>query len=72
MQQVYTTDQLRDSEHFRRIHALCEKIGDDVLNWCRNGKLSEEGAHTYRMEPQKVDRNLAVLRREILERDSDG
>lgn len=70
MQHVYTTDQLRDSEHFRRIHAICEKIGDDVLNWCRNGKLSEEGARTYKMERQKVDRNLAVLEREILERDS--
>ena len=69
MQHVYTTDQLRDSEHFRRIHAICEKIGDDVLNWCRNGKLSEEGARTYKMERQKVDRNLAVLQKEILERD---
>ena len=69
MQHVYTMDQLRNSEHFRRIHAICEKIGDDVLNWCRNGKLSEEGARTYDMERQKVKRNLAVLHKEILERD---
>jgi hypothetical protein len=67
---VYTTKELLESKHFDKILAICEKIGDDVLRWCQNEKLSEEGLETYRRERGKINWKLNSLNKEIQERES--
>jgi hypothetical protein len=67
---VYTTRELLESKHFDTILAICEKIGDDVLYWCKNEKLSEEGLGTYKREREKVNLRLNSLNKEIQERET--
>jgi hypothetical protein len=59
-----------ESKHFDTILAICEKIGDDVLYWCKNEKLSEEGLGTYKREREKVNGKLNSLNKEIQERET--
>lgn len=69
MTHVYTTDELMESEHFHRIHAIVEKIGDDVMHWRKNGMLSEDGMTAYQLERLAVKRKLSALKKEIRERE---
>lgn len=70
MTHVYTTQELMDSDHFRRIHAICGKIGDDVMHWSSHGKLSEEGMTAYQLERLAVKRKLSALKKQIREREA--
>lgn len=69
---VYSVEELLESEHYNKIYAVCEKIGDDVYNWYLNDKLSEEGRETYEKEREGIRRKLVALHKDIQDRKPTG
>lgn len=69
---IYSVEELLESEHYDKIFAICEKIGDDVVNWHRHGKLSQEGFDTYQRERDNIRRQLNLLNKEIQNRIPTG
>ena len=67
-QHIYSIKDLMESEHYNKIHAICEKIGDDILHWHQSGKISEEGLEIYRKERERFHLQLLALNKEIQER----
>lgn len=67
-QHIYSIKDLLESEHYNKIYAICEKIGDDIFHWRQSGKLSEEGLDFYQKEREKFHLHLLSLNKEIQER----
>ncbi|MDO8753060.1 MAG: hypothetical protein Q7J80_04115 [Anaerolineales bacterium] len=67
-QHIYSIKDLLESEHYNKIYAICEKIGDDILHWYQSGKISEAGLDIYRKEREKIRFQLLSLNKEIQER----
>lgn len=62
---MFSVEDLIESEHYDKIYAICEKIGDDVIHWHQSGKLTAEGLETYQKEREGIRRKLNSLNKEI-------
>ncbi len=67
-QHIYSIQDLLESEHFDRIYAICEKIGDDVIHWVQSGRISDDGLLVYRNSRDNIQYNLRLVNKEIEER----
>ena len=57
----YSISELLNSEHHHKIHSYTEKIGDDINQWYKQGKLSELEERIYLLKRQMVEDELEEL-----------
>lgn len=66
---IYSQDELFDSEHFDKIFAITEKIGDDAQRWYDEGNLDKEEQRYYSINREKVEDTLEDINDEIANRE---
>jgi hypothetical protein len=64
----YSGAELEKSEHYDKIYAITEKLGDDVKNWHNAGKLSNRELNFYHKQRDILDSRLNGVRLEIISR----
>ncbi|MEH2363839.1 hypothetical protein [Nostoc sp.] len=64
----YSTEDLEKSEHHAKIYSITEKLGDDVYNWHKAGKLSKNDFNYYHEERGKLEDKLHLVNMEITQR----
>lgn len=69
MKHVYSIEELIDSPHHRKIYSVCEKIGDDVMQWQKTGNLSDDELDAYQAGRGRIQRKLRCVNKEIKERE---
>lgn len=63
---------LMQSDHFNKVHSICEKIGDDVMQWRTRGELPDVGMTAYQKARDRIARLLRKVRNEIRDRKHTG
>lgn len=66
---VYSIEELVNSPHHRKIYAVCEKIGDDVMQWQKTGNLSDDELNAYQAGRDRIQRKYRRVNKEIEERE---
>jgi hypothetical protein len=64
----YSGEELGESVHYDKIYAITEKLGDDVGNWHRAGKLTNQEFDFYHGQRDVVEDRLKAVRLEIINR----
>lgn len=64
----YSTEDLEKSKHHAKIYSITEKLGDDVYNWHKAGKLSKNDFNYYHEERGKLEDKLHLVNMEITQR----
>jgi hypothetical protein len=65
----YTIEDLLESVHHKKIYSITEKLGSDVQNWYRSGKLSDGEEEIYHNVRNQIKRELDEANVEILLRE---
>ena len=65
---VYSVEELLRSEHHSKIFSITEKIGDDAIQWARNGQLSKEAEKIYFEYRDRIDNELDAVNCRIMNR----